>query len=429
MLPANRRRCANGVGAALDVFVSAPYRRDRVSLPIPTSSDPDALEALCIAARQPQEAGDVAKLADALASSGARIPWPGSMMIADVASTGGPGSLSTLFCPFLLCAAGAHVVKLAVVGRPAGAIDTLGTLPGYRTNLTEDEVRESVGASGYAHFLADRRFAPLDAALFEYRKSSGALALPPLVAASLLSKKLAVGVRAAGLDIRVGSHGNFGATVEEAKENAKLFCAAGRILGIECVGFVSASTPPSQRWIGRGEGLVALRRAVFGESDDDWLEDHMCDCQRMASETYRPTQVGERSAEKILEEHLVAQGTTKDAFLERATEVANANRVSIFAAGAGRAVFDLTKIRSVLVEAQGRAKPIRGSRFSDPAGVVLYVRPGSRVGAGEALAGVRIEDSSDQVEIVDALRSAIRTETSADDGPPTVSLAMEVVRA
>jgi len=256
-------------------------------LPLPTKADDSQFRELVDSARSgPSTAAEVAKLAMHLAVSGERLGWGSTGWTADVASTGGPGSLSTLLAPLWLVVFGRRVVKLAVPGRPAGAIDSLGTIPGYRVQLASDDVRSVVADCGFAHFLADQRFAPLDAALFEYRRRNGAVAVPTLAAASLLAKKLAVGVRLMGLDVRVGEHGNFGRSNTEARNNAALFCAAARLLGIEAVAFVASESGPVQPWIGRGESLVALAhtlgiRRVDGE--DLWLEEHARDCWRMAA--------------------------------------------------------------------------------------------------------------------------------------------------
>jgi thymidine phosphorylase len=227
---------------------------------------------------------EIAELAVSLADSGERLAWPDVTKTSDVASTGGPGSLSTLLAPLALRAHGWQVIKLAVPGRPAGAIDTLSTLRGYRAHLAPDEVQRVAAACGFAHFLADARFAPLDAALFDYRRRIGALSVPSLAIASLLSKKIAVGVRAVGLDVRVGGHGNLGASVEEARRNASLFCQTAGRLGIRATAFISATPAPAQPWVGRGKSLLALATEVGlrdGDAEDEWLSSHSTECWRM----------------------------------------------------------------------------------------------------------------------------------------------------
>src|SRR5437868_1759275 len=104
-----------------------------------------------VAAAKRDELGieDMCRLADVLADSGTRIASASECLAADVASTGAPGSLSTLLCPLYLRAREFVVPKLGVPGRPAGGIDVLAQLPGYRTNLSATDVRRVLDRCGY----------------------------------------------------------------------------------------------------------------------------------------------------------------------------------------------------------------------------------------------------------------------------------------
>lgn len=153
---------------------------------------------------------DLAHLATHLARSGESLQAPDSTHAADIPSTGGPSSLSTLLCPLYLRSMGYVVPKIGVPGRPAGGVDVLAQIPGYRADLTSLEAEKLLRETGYVHLLAADSFAPLDAHLFFLRKRLGAVNVPSLAVASLLSKKLVAGVSVVGLDVRVAPHGNFG---------------------------------------------------------------------------------------------------------------------------------------------------------------------------------------------------------------------------
>lgn len=413
------------------------------SLPLPARVDEDEFRLLVEAARcGPWAADEVARLAAHLAASGERARWSDSWKTADVASTGGPASLSTLLAPLWLRAEGCRVVKLAVPGRPAGAIDSLGTISGYRVKLSTDEVRSVVAVCGFAYFLADDRFAPLDAALYQYRRRNGAVAIPTLAAASLLAKKVAVGVRMVGLDVRVGPHGNFGVSRAEARANAVVFCAAARLLGIDAVAFLGVEDRPAQPLIGRGESLVALAHTLGIRCVDDrdsWLESHAADCRRMATTIAHATagadsQDGAPSSalgpvRDAFEAHLEAQGATMAGFLDRVEGVSAAARVTVHAEGTGTLQLDLARIRDALVAAQSDAAP---GVYGDPAGLRLLVRPGHAVMAGEPIAAVRCSPAIDADGLVARVRSAFRTlpatQGDALSSPEGVQ-AMEVVNA
>jgi thymidine phosphorylase len=387
-----------------------------MSLPVP-AFDESTLTALIDAAQATSPSvSEIATLARHLAESGVTLTWPGSLDTADIASTGGPGSLSTLLTPLALAAAGCSVVKLAVPGRPAGAIDAMATIPGYRSRLSVDDVKAVVATCGFAHFLADERFAPLDAQLFALRKRVGAVAVPALAIASLLSKKLAVGIRKVGLDVRVGRHGNFGATRYEARANAQLFCSVANVLGIAAVAFLSPEDDVPQPWIGRGESLCALASALgLRDLEDQWLDDHVTDCLQMAETiavARRPL-----SFRDVLAAHLNAQGASTDAFLSRVDEVQGTARRPVHVRTAGTLEVDLGRIRDVIVKAQSDD----GSSFGDPLGVRLLVRPGQSVNPGDVVATIRGSDQLTYEEIAGALSVSGRT------APPLTSI--EVVHA
>ena len=168
------------------------------------------MAAVIASARSGAWGGDeMRRLAVALAESGTRLVLPEGRTTADVASTGGPASLSTLLCPLYLRDLGFVVPKLGVPGRPAGGIDVLAQVPGYQVELDATEMFRVLDRCGYAHFLAGPEFAPLDAALFRYRQKAGAQNVTALAVASILAKKIACGLNLAGLDVRVAPHGEF----------------------------------------------------------------------------------------------------------------------------------------------------------------------------------------------------------------------------
>src|SRR5579863_6101191 len=119
---------------------------------------------------------DLAHLARVLAASGLQAPqWPNS---SDVASSGGPSSLTMLLCPLYLRALGFLVPKVSVPGRPAGGIDVMGTIPGFRVDMPASLFAETVETAGMCHVRAGPEIAPLDGLLFDYRKRVGAISVP-----------------------------------------------------------------------------------------------------------------------------------------------------------------------------------------------------------------------------------------------------------
>ena len=375
-------------------------------LPLPTSAESGQFDNLISAARRHKsEPEDVAELAVHLACSGQRISWPLSTNPTDIASTGSPGSLSTLLSPLSLVACGHEVIKLAVPGRPAGAIDVLATIPGYRPNLTLSEVNFALKVSGFAHFLANGLFAPLDAALYKYRRQNSAVAIPSLAAASLLSKKVAVGIKTIGLDVRVGPYGNFGTNFAEARVFSQLFCKSARLLGISSVAFLTDASGPAQPWLGRGESLVALAKCLeyqgFANTGCSWLKRHAAECFEMArvvsvlaaktnndsllSRLSSPPQL--KQIREALARHLVAQGSSEKALRSRLEELNSAIRTPICLEGEGILEVRMDILRDAITETQQDPK----GRFTDFAGIHFLVSPGRYIQRGETVATVRLD--------------------------------------
>jgi len=333
---------------------------------------------------------DIAYLATVLGNSGEKIRElpPNSL---DVASTGGPSSLSTLLVPLYLRYLGYIVPKLAVPGRPAGGIDVLATIPGYQIEMDPKDVLSCLLKCGYVHFIAGERYAPLDAKLFQYRKVVGAESCIPLVVASLIAKKLAVGLAEVGLDIRVGPHGNFGGSYFEAESNAHLFNKVAKLVGIKATCILTDARHPYQPWIGRGESLVALHELFSGKANA-LLRSHSLQCWRMAlfSTNYNKKipPPNDSNLKNIFKDNLAAQGSSLSAFEGRVEEIYKSLKLEILANMSGRVVIRQDLLRSILVESQKRYPSSTG--FSDPSGVQLLVDSGEYVEKDAPLAFVRL---------------------------------------
>jgi thymidine phosphorylase len=344
------------------------------------------------AGQKPWHSEDMRYLAEVLAHSGRKLSFSTDQSAADVASTGGPSSLSTLLCPLYLRTWGFVVPKLGVPGRPAGGIDVLAQLRGYKIDLTAKEVREVIDRCGYAHFLAGAEFAPLDAALFRFRQKIGAKNIPALAVASILSKKIACGVKFAGLDVRTASHGNFGSNFAEAADAARAFCAAAAAAEVTPVAFLTDARTPYQPFIGRGESLIALRE-IFKKGGDAWLADHNDQCRLMTAHVaaLREGAAPEGDIEDAFLDNIEAQGSSKEAFYERADLVEKMSRRDLSAERDGFIWLDLNELRAVFVDANSHG--VDQSVFSDELGIILRARPGAYVRRGDLLASVRADDA------------------------------------
>jgi hypothetical protein len=371
-----------------------------------TDSDDGVIEEVVrvIAEHYPCDSAIAAELARCFAASGTCVSSLRNQR-ADVASTGGPTSLSTLVAPLFLRALGAVVPKLGIHGRPAGGVDSLAQIPGYRIEFSIGEIERILETHGYAHFVGGGTFTPLDSKVFAVRQRVGAQSIPTLAAASLLSKKLALGVKHAGLDVRVAKHGNFGTDWESASKNAALFLQTSRALGILASPVLTDARFPYQPYIGRRESLVALDDIFSGKADAQ-LQNHLRLCQVLAQ-----TCIGEGLCEgkvdiaSVFFNNLEAQGASAEAFSDLVQETREAHVHLIRARRPGFAYWPLEQLRRMLTHWQESLKAADGATFSDPVGLRLVATSGMWVRGLEVLATARAPAAKAN-EIVDALEEA-----------------------
>jgi thymidine phosphorylase len=338
---------------------------------------------------------EIAYLAQRLSRSGEVLAHEVAH-IADVASTGGPSSLSTLLCPLQLVRNGAWVPKLGVPGRPAGGIDVLACIPGFKSHLTKDEVLECLHTCGYAHFLADDTFVPLDVVLFNYRKRTKAIDVPNLAIASLLAKKLAMGISRVALDVRVAPYTNFGSTWLEARVNAQRFIGTAALLGIDATCFLTDAAVPYQPFIGRGESLVALHHILSGNLTPA-LTKHLNLCRTISNACAGGNDADPSDLRAVFADHLKQQGSSWDIFVRKVDELLTQPRGIIFAKSDGYLSVDLASIRQIIINHQAERLGKSDTQFPDSCGLTLLLPAGTAVEGGVPVASVRSTGNLEQL--------------------------------
>lgn len=357
---------------------------------------------------------EIAELAIVCSSSGENLFFSKQQdIVADIASTGGPSSLSTLLCPLYLVTMGTRVAKVGVPGRPAGGIDVLAQIEGYKTQLTAIEIYSVIDKCGYTHFNAGL-FAPLDGEIFRYRQENNAQNIPDLVIASLLSKKLCVGVNRIGLDVRVSPFGNFGATMDGARINASRFCEVAHFLGKDASCFLTNGSIPYQPYIGRSEALYALNE-IFSSRADKSLGEHNLLCFDMAKELSggQHTQKPNNSDLKtVFINNIECQNGRAESFYNTVEKVARSHGSEIVSTSEGFLEINLHLIRSIMVDVQKKYVSDKNI-FPDPCGLILKSTPGQRIRKGDLLATLRFDEDGKQ-ELVLKFGKAFRVSESVE---------------
>jgi pyrimidine-nucleoside phosphorylase len=212
---------------------------------------------------------EVVALTSALAASG-RVLDLGSLpgRTVDKHSTGGVGDTTSLVACPVLAACGLMVVKLSgrSLGHTGGTIDKLESIPGLRTDLNPDRLLAQVREVGVAIAAATADLAPADARLYAIRDATDTVDDPGLIAASVMSKKIAGGAENIVLDVKTGG-GAFLPEEEDALRLAELCVAIGRESGRRVVAVVSDMSQPLGPAAGNALEVAAAVRVLRGEPD------------------------------------------------------------------------------------------------------------------------------------------------------------------
>jgi len=215
---------------------------------------------------------EVAALTDAMLHSGDVLEWSAGSAVVDKHSTGGIGDKVSLILAPMLAACGLRVPMISGrgLGPTGGTLDKLEAIPGFRTDLFVDEIQRTVQDVGCVITGAGDRIAPADRKLYALRDVTATVPSIPLVTASIMSKKLAEGLSALVLDVKVGS-GAFMKTMDDARALAKSLCEIGQRLNVETRFVISDMNQPLGRMIGNAVEVHESIAALNGNAPDDLM--------------------------------------------------------------------------------------------------------------------------------------------------------------
>jgi thymidine phosphorylase len=207
-------------------------------------------------------------------ASGERLDLSGlSRPTVDKHSTGGVGDKISLILAPLVASCGAAVPQLSGRGlaHTGGTLDKLESIPGWRANLSNEEALEQLESVGAVICAAGAGLAPVDRKLYALRDVTGTVESIPLIASSIMSKKIAEGTRALVLDVKVG-RGAFIKTLERARELATTMVGLGRSHGVATVAQLTAMNQPLGRAVGNALEVVESVDVLRGAGPEDVRE-------------------------------------------------------------------------------------------------------------------------------------------------------------
>ena len=205
--------------------------------------------------------------------SGDQMKWSNSMPSVDKHSTGGIGDkISIPLAPLLACCdVEVPMISGRGLGATGGTLDKLESIPGYRTELSNDEFRSIVKLAGCSIASASSKLAPADKRLYALRDVTGTVPSIPLITASILSKKIAEGIDALILDVKWGS-GAFMKTLEQAQELARSLVSVGNELGVKTSAVITDMNQPLGRMIGNAVEIDESVEVLKGGGPADVVE-------------------------------------------------------------------------------------------------------------------------------------------------------------
>ena len=360
----------------------------------------------------------------AMIASGDRLDLsPIKKPTVDKHSTGGVGDKVSLILAPLVAACGAAVPQLSGrgLGHTGGTLDKLESIPGFRTALTPAETIETLKAAGCVICAAGSGLAPADRRLYALRDVTGTVESIPLIASSIMSKKIAEGTSALVLDVKVGT-GAFMKSRDQARELAQTMVALGEEHQVRTRALLTAMDTPLGRAVGNAVEVQESVAALNGQGPPDLMEVTLALAAQMLAlagiEADPAAAVADGRALAAYRTMVIAQGGDPDAPLPRAAHV----QTALPAPADGW----LTRLDALAVGTAawrlGAGRARKEDAVSAAAGVICLAKPGDRVREGQPLLELRADDPGRFGPALAALATAV---TVSEEPPPLPSPIIE----
>ena len=365
---------------------------------------------------------ETAALTDHMLASGATFQWPeGPTPKVDKHSTGGIGDKVSLPLTAMLACCDLQVPMISGrgLGATGGTLDKLESIPGFRTDLSMDEMRQVVESVGCVISGATADLVPADRKLYALRDVTATVPSIPLITGSIMSKKLAEGLHALVLDVKFGS-GAFMKTAELARELAQSMVSTGKRIGVSTTALLTDMNQPLGRMVGNAVEVDESVAALEGCGPADLMEvtlalgaELLVSTQRAdtleAARARLQKTIDDGSAREKFAQMVAAQGGDLDA----PRLVAPASDVPAPRSGYIAAI-DAEQLGEAVIAMRGGRQKL-GDELDLSTGFEMQVRLGDQVDQGQPLACLFADEEASQ-----SGREKLLTAIQIADNKPTV---------
>jgi thymidine phosphorylase len=364
---------------------------------------------------------EIARWTNAMIASGERMDFSAlSRPTADKHSTGGVGDKITLPLAPLVAACGVAVPQLSGrgLGHTGGTLDKLESIPGWHADLANAQIMAQLQEVGAVICAAGAGLAPADKKLYALRDVTGTVEAIPLIASSIMSKKIAEGTGALVLDVKVGS-GAFMKNVSDARELAETMVLLGTDAGVTTTALLTDMATPLGRSAGNALEVRESVEVLSGGGPPDVVELTLALAREMlagagVSDVDPADRLADGSAMDVWRRMIAAQGGDPDADLPagRETQVVTAQTggvlVRLDALAVGMAAWRLGAGR------ERKEDPVQAG-----AGVEIHAKPGETVTAGQPLLTLHTDDPDRFDRALESLAGGYHISADASSYSPT----------
>ena len=353
----------------------------------------------------------------------------------DKHSTGGVGDKTTLIIAPLVAACGGKVAKMSGrgLGHTGGTIDKMESIPNLKVSLEQDAFINQVNQIGLAVIGQSEGLAPADKKLYALRDVTGTVDSIPLIASSVMSKKLASGAQAILLDVKVGS-GAFMKNIEDARELAKAMVDIGKGNGRSIKAILTDMDRPLGHAIGNALEIREVIDTLKGHGPEDLTHEciimaahmlvlsHMCDYETALNRVQQALDSG--AALERLRLMIEAQGGDSRVINDESILIIGQFTYDVIAPQDGYIIHMNTEQCGIASVMLGAGRTVKDGPIDYSAGIVMHKKTGDAVRMGERIATLY---ASDESLFTNAAQTYLAAITIGNTAPKVVDTILDIV--